>query len=209
MDTLIEFITRHANQAHWYVFAAIILAGFNIPISADILILISAFIAAAILPEHTWHLYLSILFGCYISAWCAYWMGRLVGGQLQRFSFFAKLLKQERMDKVRNFYEKYGLLTLIIGRFIPFGVRNCIFMTTGMSKFNFYRFMLMDALACFLWCSTCFYAFYTLGQNYEVIWHYLKTFNLLIFAAFSVTVISIIWYKNRKKARSNRLRDAL
>ncbi len=209
MDTLIDFITRHADQAHWYVFAAIILAGFNIPISTDILILISAFIAAKILPQHTWHLYLSILFSCYISASCAYWMGRLVGGQLQRFSFFAKILKQARMDKVRNFYEKYGLLTLLIGRFIPFGVRNCIFMTTGMSKFNFYRFILMDALACFLWCSISFYAFYTFGQNYQVIWHYLKAFNLLIFSAFSVTVISIIWYKKRKKIRSTRLRDAL
>jgi len=208
MDTLIDFITRHAHQAHWYVFTAIILAGFNIPISTDLLILISAFIAAAILPEHTWHLYLSILFGCYLSAWCAYWTGRLVGGQLQRITFFANLLKRDRMDRVKNFYERYGLLTLIIGRFIPFGVRNCIFMTTGMSKFNFYRFMLMDALACFLWCSISFYAFYTLGQNYQVIWHYLKAFNLLIFAAFSVTLISIIWYKKRKKVQSTQLRDS-
>lgn len=209
MDTVIDFITRHAHAAHWYVFGAIILAGFNIPISADILILLSAFIAATILPEHTWHLYFSVLLGCYLSAWCAYWVGRFLGGKMQKTSFFAKLLKQERMDKIRNFYEKYGLWTLILGRFIPFGVRNCIFMTTGMSKFNFYRFILMDALACFLWTTTCFYVFYTLGQNYQMVWHYLKTFNLLIFAAFSVTVISTIWYKNRKKARSTRLRDAL
>jgi membrane protein DedA with SNARE-associated domain len=57
----------------------------------------------------------------------------------------------------------------------------------------------MDALACLVWCSTCFYLFLTLGQNYETIWYYLKAFNLLIFAAFSVTVIGIIWYKGRKK----------
>ncbi len=207
MDTVVEFITRHAHAAHWYVFIAIILAGFNIPISTDLLILLSAFIAAAILPEHTWHLYLSVLLGCYFSAWCAYWIGRLLRGPIQRMPFLNRLLKQERMNKIRSFYEKYGLWTLILGRFIPFGVRNCIFMTTGMSKFNFYRFILMDALACFVWCSIYFYAFYTLGQNYQVIWHYVKTFNLLIFAAFSVAVISIIWYKNKKKARSTRLKD--
>jgi membrane protein DedA with SNARE-associated domain len=103
------------------------------------------------------------------------------------------------MDKARSFYEKYGFWTLVIGRFIPFGVRNCIFMTTGMSRFSFSRFMLMDAVACSLWVTISFYSFYTLGQNYQMIWHYLKTFNLLLFAAFSVTVISMICYKSRKK----------
>lgn len=201
METIVDFITRHASHAHWYIFGAIILAGFNIPFSADLLILVSAFIAAAILPEHTWHLYFSVLIGCYFSAWCAYWLGRLVGGRLQRISLFANLLKPERMDRVRNFYEKYGLWTLIIGRFIPFGVRNCIFMTTGFSQFSFSRFILLDAIACFFWCTTCFYVFYTLGQHYDLIWHYLKTFNLLIFSAFSVTVIGAVWYKFKKKAQ--------
>lgn len=207
MDTIIEFITSHAAQAHWYIFAALILAGFNVPICIDLFVLIGAFIAAAILPEHTWHLYFSVLLGCYFSAWCAFWLGRLLGDQLHRFRFFANLLQPERINKIRSFYERHGLWTLIIGRFIPFGVRNCIFMSTGMSKLSFYKFLLMDTVACLVWCSTSFYVFYTLGQNYQVVWHYLKTFNLFIFAAFSVTVISVIWYKNRKKARSARLKQ--
>ena len=105
------------------------------------------------------------------------------------------------MEKIKQFYEKYGLWTLVVGRFIPFGVRNCIFMSSGMSKLHFGKFILMDAVACAVWCSSLFYLFYTLGQNYDVIWHYLKTFNLIVFAAFSVTVIGLIWYKIRKKPK--------
>jgi membrane-associated protein len=205
MEQLTEIITQHAHKAHWYLFVAIILAGFNIPFSADLLILAAAILAATIVPEHTWILFFSILFGCYFSAMCAYWLGRMIGGALSKRKFFSKLLNKERLSKIKSFYEKYGLWTLVVGRFIPFGVRNCIFMSSGMSKLHFGKFVLMDALACTLWCSLCFYLFYTLGQNYETIWHYLKTFNLLIFAAFSVTVIGFIWYKIRKKTRTRGL----
>src|SRR5262249_54530028 len=98
-----------------------------------------------------------------------------------------------------SFYEKHGLLTLMIGRFIPFGVRNGIFMTTGLSKMPFMVFALRDALACFLWCSVTFSLFYTLSQHKDILLASFKTFNLLIFLAFSVTVIGVIWYKRRTK----------
>lgn len=205
MDTFIDIISRHAHQAHWYIFTAIILAGFNIPISTDALILLSAFLAAAIVPEHTWHLFFAVLLGCYFSAMCAYWVGRILGSQLTKIRFFARLLNPTRMSKIHRFYDKYGFWTLLIGRFIPFGVRNAIFMSTGMSRMSFLKFILRDSLACTAWCSSMFYLFHLLGKNYELVWHYLKTFNLVIFAAFSVTVIGFIWYKSRKKARSTTL----
>lgn len=202
MEHLIELVTYHAPHAHWYLFIALILAGFNVPLCADLLILLGAVIAATILPENTWILYGCLLVGCYISAMCAYWLGRLLGSTLLKTKFFSKLLNPQRLSKVKLFYDKYGLLTLALGRFIPFGVRNCIFMSSGMSKVHFGKFILRDSLACTLWCSTLFFLFFALGQNYDTLWHYLKKFNLLIFAAFSVTVIGFIWYKRRKKTRN-------
>lgn len=199
MDTLIDLIISHAQNAHWYIFIAIILAGFNIPFSADLLILAAALLVATVVPENAWLLFFSFLVGAYISASCAYWLGRLVGGALSKRKFFAKLLSPEKIGKIKQFYEKYGLWTLVFGRFIPFGVRNCIFMSSGMSKLHYGKFLLMDALACSLWCSIVFYVFYTLGQNYDTILHYLRTFNLMIFAAFIVAGIGFIWYKGRKK----------
>ena len=201
MEYLTDWIAQHANYAHWYLFVAILLAGFNLPFSIDVLVLVSAFLAATIVPEHTGILFFCILFGCYFSALCSYWVGRICGNYLLHWRFFAKLLSSERREKMQGFYKKYGLLSLMLGRFIPFGVRNCLFMSSGMSKVHFGKFMLMDALACSVWCSLFFYAFYKLGQNRDVLWEYLKTFNLLIFAAFSVTVIGAIWYKSRKKGK--------
>jgi membrane protein DedA with SNARE-associated domain len=72
-------------------------------------------------------------------------------------------------------------------------------MASGMSRFHFGKFALWDFIACGVWSFSVFYLFFTVGQHYQVVWHYVKTFNLLIFAAFSVTLIGFIWYKRRKK----------
>jgi membrane-associated protein len=205
MDKIISIITEHAHHAHWYVFIAILLAGLNIPISIDVLLLLSAFLAAVIIPEHTVYLFLSCVIGCWVSACTAYWVGRLLGPQLCKMRFFSRLFNVQRLEKMKSFYKKYGMRTLIVGRFIPFGVRNCIFMSSGMSRVHFGKFILMDAVACLLWCSMAFSIFYFLGQNYQIIWHYLKTFNLFVFGAFSVAVIVFVWYKSRKKTKIRKL----
>ena len=199
MEPIVNFIVENSQYAHWMVFTLILLAGLNLPISIDVVMVLTAFLAATLIPEYTPFLFVSILLGTYFSAMICYWVGRKVGIKLLKIPYFAKLLPQERLEKVGKFYEKYGLLTLLIGRFIPFGIRNCIFMTTGMSKANFRQFILRDALACSLWTSVCFFGFYHLGQNYELLLSKVKTLNLFIFSAFGVTVIALVWYKKRRK----------
>jgi membrane protein DedA with SNARE-associated domain len=200
MESFIEWITLHAPHAHWFIFGAILLAGINIPISADLLIIGAAFLAATVVPENTIHLYLSILFGCYFSAWIAYWTGRLLGSRFLKYNWFRRFLPPERLEKAQKFYEKHGLWTLLLGRFIPFGVRNCIFISSGMSRLSFLKFALWDLIACSIWVTLSFYIFYTLGQNYQLLYENLKIFNLCLFGAFGVTLIGVIWYKRRKKA---------
>jgi membrane-associated protein len=203
MQKIIEIVTEHAHSAHWYIFGAILLAGVNIPICIDVLILLGAFLSAMVIPEHTLHLFLSCLLGCYFSAWIAYWFGRYLGKKLCSVRWLARWINTSRLEKMKLFYEKNALTTFIVGRFIPFGIRNCLFMSSGMSRMHFGKFALIDIFACTLWCSVCFSLFYYLGQNFQVLWEYVKTFNLLIFAAFSVTVIAWVWYKIRK----NRIRE--
>ncbi len=199
MEGLIDWIVQHAQHAHWLIFGAILLAGFNIPISVDILVVGAAFLAATLIPEQVWHLYLAIFLGCYFSAWIAYWFGRLVGQQLHQLKWFQKLFPPSRMSRIEQFYRKYGAWTLMLGRFIPFGVRNCIFMSSGMSRIPFYKFALWDLPASFIWSSVSFYLFFTLGKNFQSLLDHLKIINLTIFLAFGVTVITLLWYKRRKK----------
>jgi membrane-associated protein len=201
MQSLIEFIINNSAYAPYLIFGVILLAGVNIPISIDVILVMSAFLAATTIPEYTIAIYLSVLFGCYFSAWIAYFIGRKFGVKLLKIRWFAKILSPHRLNRVKTFYEKHGFLTLLIGRFIPFGIRNCIFMTTGMSKMRFGKFIFRDAIACSIWASVCFYLFYTFGLNYQALLTKVKVVNLVIFLAFGVTGIGVIWYKKNKKNR--------
>ena len=198
MEGFIAWIVEHAQHAHWLIFGAILLAGLNIPISIDVVVVGAAFLAATLIPEHVWHLYFAIFLGSYFSAWMAYWFGRLVAGRLLRFRWFQRFFPLQRMEKIQTFYQKHGFWTFIIGRFIPFGVRNCLFMSSGMSRVPFPRFILWDLPACFLWCSLSFYIFFTLGKNFQVLLTHLKIVNMIIFLIFGVTVITLLWYKRRR-----------
>ena len=194
-----DWIIQHGSEAHWLIFGGAVLAGFSIPISIDLLVMASGLLAATVVPEHTPHLFLSIFLGCYCSAAIAYWIGRLAGKKLLKFRWFTKMLPTKRLEKIKKFYQKRGLITLIGGRFIPFGVRNCLFMSIGISSFSFAKFLLWDLLAVLIWSSSCFYLFYKIGENYETLAFYLKTFHFSLLICLGVTLIAFFWYKYRRK----------
>ena len=195
MDQIFTFLTDNLAYSPQIVFFLILLAGCNIPISIDIIIASSALISAKLAPELALSLYISSLVSCYLSAIICFWIGRLLGNKIHQFKYFQKILPQRRLDRIKKFYEIYGLATLVIGRFIPFGFRNCLFLSTGMSKSNFSKFMARDALACFVWVSLCFLVWFQLGTNFDSIFKSIKEINIYIFSFFGVTVIGIICYK--------------
>ncbi len=201
MESWLDFIQMHAHHAHWYIFGASLLAGLNVPISIDLLMIISATLASPITPAHPLKLFFAIFLGCLFSAWIAYWIGRTVGTRIIKWPFFSKIFSPKRVNKVKRFYEKKGLFTLILGRFIPFGVRNCLFMSSGISRISFVKFALWDAVACAFWSICCFSLYYMLGCNISTLYQNVKMINLSIFIALNVTVIGIIWYKKKNNTK--------
>jgi membrane protein DedA with SNARE-associated domain len=204
MDTIVQFFFDHAPHAHWIVFGALMLAGLNVPISEDVMIIVSAVLAATVVPENTAHLFLGVFLGCYLSDWVSYWIGRKFGPKLLSIKWFAKTVSQKRLAAIHNYYEKYGFWTLVIGRFIPFGVRNCLFLSAGVGKMHFGKFLLSDGIACILSNSILFTLAYHAGKNYEALLQFVKTFNISLFVLFLVSIIGVIWYKGRTSRSKDR-----
>ncbi len=201
MDFIINFIFEHAQHAHWIIFGALMLAGLNIPISEDLMIIISAILASSIIPSNTFILFAAVFLGAYLSDWMVYWIGRVLGIKLWKNRWFRKTVPKRKLSKVKLFYKKYGFLTLLIGRFIPFGVRNCLFLTAGMTKMNFAKFAISDGIACFCSNITLFSIAYAIGKNYSSLFHYVKKVNIFIFLLFIFTIISFICYYKLKKKK--------
>ncbi len=193
-ETIQKLLATYQDHAPWIVFFSILLAGLNVPISIDLLLILVALLSATHLAAIKVWLFIAFFTGCCLSAWIAYGLGRTIGRKL-----LDRIFSQEKLMKIESFLSKYGVIALFIGRFIPFGFRNCLFMTTGVSRYNFWKFALIDTLACLVWSTLFFSLFYHLGQNFEGLKAHLKWINIGIFSAFSVAVITFLCYKYKDR----------
>lgn len=200
---IINFFTHQAAHAHWIFFFLLMLAGFNLPISEDLVVLSSAVIAATVTPQNTYKLFVFVFLGCYLSDWIAYWIGRKMTPWLKDRKILGKLVDNRRIMKVNQFYKKYGVSTLLFGRFIPFGIRNFLFMSAGMVRMNFVKFIIVDGIACLLSNTIWFTLAYSFAENYHTVFAYMKKANLILFGSFLVFIISIICYKLYKRKKSS------
>lgn len=188
-----------APHVHYIAFILLLLAGFNFPISEDIIFIISASIAATIVPEHTFKIAAGCILGAYSSDIISYYLGRFGMKFILQHKKLARFYPLDKIQKIEYYYQSHGAKTLFFGRFIPFGVRNVIFLTAGLARMKIYKFMLVDLLALSITSTILFTIGYTLGSNYEIIFPYLNRYKLIIFSLFLLTVLSIVIYKKRKQ----------
>jgi membrane-associated protein len=202
MEWFLAIVTEHAAHAHWWLFGALMLAGLNLPISEELVLLVGGVAASTVEAAGTVKIFLFIFAGAYLSDWMVYFFGRLLGPSLFRIRWFRKTVRPERLQTVELYYERYGRLTLLIGRFIPFGVRNCLFMSAGLVRMPLLKFGTADFVACFSTTSILFTLAYMFGCNYNRLTSYLGLFDLMVFGAFVVTIIGFVWYKRATRAES-------
>lgn len=198
MEHLQEYIYAYSEYAHWLIFFALILAGFNVPISEDVMLLTSGALARTVVPYHTKRLFFFVFAGCYLSDWISYGLGRKFGHHLWEIPWFSRILKQEQFEKIRTLYRKRGGWILLIGRFIPFGVRNALFITAGIMQMSFFSFICFDGIACLSSNFTLFALAYSYGPKIALLSDHLKQWNRLFFLSV-LAVLSLFYLFKRKK----------
>src|SRR5438046_2338570 len=98
MEAFFSYICDHAHHAPWIMFSLLLLSGLSLPISEDVLLLGGGAIASTCIPDHTLRLYLWLFFGCYLSAWEAYSIGRFLGPRLYKIPYFRSIITPHRLD---------------------------------------------------------------------------------------------------------------
>lgn len=199
METLFSFVCEHAHSAHWIFFLLIMLAGLNIPISEDVILIIAGALASTCISQDAIRLFIWVFFACWFSAWEAYWLGRIFGPKLYNIKWFSHILTLKKIERIHYYYEKFGFLTFMVGRFIPGGVRNALFMTSGLGKMPFLKFILRDFPACLLSVSCLFYLGFLFGENHKVIIQHIKSYNLVILAMIALSILLFVIYKFLRK----------
>ncbi len=205
MDIIISLLQTAAPKAHFIAFGLLVLAGFNLPVSEDIIFIISSSLAATVVPENFYKLFIGCFMGAYISDVIAYGIGRFAGNKvlesnrLYKIKVFKKNFSREKLKKIELYFDKYGAKTLFFGRFIPFGVRNMLFITAGLIKMPFRRFLIVDLAALSFTSSILFYLGHIFGQNYQELFLQLKKYKIIIFSLFIVFLLLLFWKHKLKR----------
>lgn len=186
MEQIFSFIVETSSNAYWILFVLLLLAGLNVPLSLDLILISGGALGSLHVEDHLMRLYLFLLAGCILSAWEAYWIGRSLGPKLYTLSPFKSVITKERVERLNRLFEKFGIFLFIVVRFIPGGVRNALFMTSGLGKMPFHLFALRDSLGCFFSATALFSLGYFFAEKREAL------FQLFEASARSVIVLSAI-----------------
>lgn len=124
-----------------------------------------------------------------------YAFGKKVGPRIfkQEKSFF---FKKEYVTKSQVFYEKYGVLTIVLSRFTPI-VRTFAPIMAGVGGMNYRTFFFYNVLGGAFWVSSVTLAGYFLGRIIPNIDHYLlPVIGLIILLSLAPSIYHLIKNKN-------------
>src|SRR5258706_547284 len=108
---------------------------------------------------------LTFFLGSVIGDNTGYWPGRVMGKTLfNRESSW--IFKPSRVDKARHFFEKYGVKTVILARFIPI-VRTFAPLVVGAADMPYSKFLPFSIVGALLWIPSMVLAGYFLGGVIE------------------------------------------
>jgi len=117
-----------------------------------------------------------------------YWVGRTLGVRVMQIKFGnKKIVKQQYLDKTHSFYEKYGVKTIIMARFVPI-VRTFAPFVAGIAEMKYRKFLPFDILGGAIWILSLTFAGYFLG---EIEW-IRKNIELVALGIIFISILPII-----------------
>jgi membrane protein DedA with SNARE-associated domain len=201
MPDIINWISQYTEFYPLVAIILLFLASLNIPLSEDLIIITGALLCRGD-PSMLIPTFAAIYFGVAISDYLPYIIGKYIRKGTIKAGFFTQLFSQKKLDKMHHYLDKFGIFTFIVCRFIPFGVRNTLFLSSGFFGLRLRRFAVFDITAATISVSTLFFLVYHFGEAIEKPFQVVgKILFLLVLSAFffiTIRIIRRIIYRRRE-----------
>ncbi|RWY52585.1 DedA family protein [Mucilaginibacter gilvus] len=167
--------------------------GFFLP--GDYLLFLAGILSAAgIIQVPIYTLVLSLIAAGVLGNYTGYWFGYRTGPVL--FSKNDSLFFKKRYITVaEEFYDKYGGMALILGRFFPI-VRTFAPIFAGVVKVDIKKFTLYNIIGSVAWVTTLTLAGYFLGRRFPQLKDYLQ---YIVLGLIIITTVPLIFAFVKKK----------
>ncbi len=146
----------------------------------------------------------------FVSAWLAnnfltlfvYLMARRYGRGIFQTRWGHWLLRPHQLERLSEFYERYGTVTVLVGRFFPV-FRVLIPAFAGISRLPFWRTAIPLAIASAVWYGVLLFAGIFTSRNLPRMLSVFDAFNtwLLIATIVLLSGVAIMWWHSRREHR--------
>jgi membrane-associated protein len=126
-----------------------------------------------------------------------YWIGYSVGPRVFS-SESSRWLNRSHLERTHRFYEKYGVKTVVIARFMPI-VRTFAPFVAGIGRMNYLRFLTFSVLGSILWIGSFVTAGYLFGNIPVVKDNFTLVVLAIIFISILPAVIEAVRARREKK----------
>ncbi len=115
-----------------------------------------------------------------------YWIGHTFGMNVieKRFS---RLINKDHLRKTEQFFEKYGGMTIVIARFVPF-IRTFAPFVAGIGKMQYRWFLTYNVVGGILWVLS----FLSLGYFFGGIPIVKENFNYIIYIIIGLSLLIVV-----------------
>jgi membrane-associated protein len=141
-----------------------LLVGLVIPGGESLLFTAGLLTGSRILNVNLLFLLLFISLSAFTGDLTGYTIGKKIGRNYfqKKDSFF---FRKENLHKAEKFYQKYGILAIILGRFLPF-IRTFNPLLAGATGIEFRKFFIVTGLASSLYVNATILAGYFIGKYF-------------------------------------------
>jgi len=123
----------------------------------------------------------------------AYWVGARGGRPMvERYGSFL-LLSRRDLDLVDRFFDRFGSITVLIGRMLPI-VRTFIAFPAGVAKMNQLRFHIYTFIGSWPWCYALAYVGMKLGATWNTDPRFKAIFHRFHLAVELVLIAGFLWF---------------
>ncbi len=199
-QSLPAFIAEHGNMVYALLFAIIFVeTGFVVMpfLPGDSLLFVAGSLAAgATAPLDLGTLFIMLFIAAVLGDNINYWVGRFFGPRVVKWRTFGRdLVQQKHLDKTHAYFEKYGVKTIIIARFVPI-VRTITPFVAGIGAMDYRKkFLPFDVAGGALWISTMLLAGYAFGTHPWIQKHFEAVVIGIVFISVLPMIIEFIRHR--------------
>ena len=172
------------------VFILMVLESAGIPIPSEIVVTFSGFLASQGYFNFWLVVFITTLANL-IGSLIFYYVGYRFGNPfILKYGKYI-YLTHHHLDLAKQWFEKYGDITVFIGRITP-AVRTYISFPAGLGAMNLYRFIILTIIGSFIWNFILAYFGLWLGENWKVVTKYLDMIGLIAII-LAITLVVYFW----------------